>query len=405
MEAPGDHQTFDAPLTAPWPSLRPPAGRVDPLAAGVRHVPPTPDDGRGTAPPDAGQWWWHLVRGTMRRPVEVATYASGVLGILVLWAVGHWGLVAHRPLWLLYGVFAGVAGAGWAADSWYAAHPSPLRLQALNAASAVGVSVVIYLVGWGPALAIGYVIPILTITFYGASPDARWLRVSAAAWPILAMAVSQALVATGTIHLLVRTRPSFGLAAIGALAVVLVAVIASTLAAGKEEAERALAHAASHDPLTGLVNRVVFTDALARTVAACRRHGRPVAVLFCDLLGFKEVNDTRGHEAGDRAIAEVARRFVACTRREDLVARFGGDEFVMALSAEPPEAAAAAERLLRVLQQPIDPDADVRVGCSIGIACCRDGSADVDHLLSVADAAMYEAKGRGRSAYVLRHVP
>ena len=167
--------------------------------------------------------------------------------------------------------------------------------------------------------------------------------------------------------------------------------------------EQELRDAAFTDPLTGLANRACFT---ARLAAA----GRDTSIVLLDLDGFKAVNDTLGHPAGDRVLVEVARRLRAVCRDEDLVARLGGDEFVVLLgaTAAAPEADAAAEtlsrRLVEVLAQPFHlADRIVTLGASVGLAHARaqdegeqaaDGAGEA--LLRDADVAMYAAKAAGK---------
>jgi diguanylate cyclase (GGDEF)-like protein len=356
----------------------------------------------GPAPADSAAREWHrrLVRTKLRRRVELATYAGGGAGIIVLWAIARWNLVSRRPLWLLVAVFAAVGLAGFGIDALHNLRPTRLTAQLRAAVPAMGVTVIIYLIGWGPALAIGYVFPMLNMTFYGATRRALHLAI----WPLAGMGVGQILVATGDISLRLDERASFALATLGAIAVIFAAVLVAQVAAGKEDAERELAYAASHDRLTGLMNRSVFTEWLARLVSGSRRRAEPVAVLFCDLLGFKDVNDRLGHDAGDQVLAQVGQRIVSCTRTEDLVARFGGDEFVVGFAAPAGSAAtlALADRILAALEEPINVNGEpVRVGCSIGIAFCDSGNAEVNNLLSEADAAMYQAKAVGRPARIL----
>jgi diguanylate cyclase (GGDEF)-like protein len=179
------------------------------------------------------------------------------------------------------------------------------------------------------------------------------------------------------------------------------------LTAGKELAERELTFAASHDSLTGLLNRSALATRLHSLVAGPNRAPRPVAVMFCDMLGFKDVNDCFGHEAGDQALAEVARRLVATFRGDDLVARFAGDEFVVAMSAatEASSVVSAAERMLDALEVPVRLSAgSVLLGMSIGIAFSPTGILGADRLLAEADQAMYEAKALHKSSWVLREL-
>ncbi len=157
-------------------------------------------------------------------------------------------------------------------------------------------------------------------------------------------------------------------------------------------------HQATHDVLTGLPNRLLFTDRLERALAHAVRNDVPVGVLYIDLDRFKDVNDTFGHEAGDHLLRETARRLAECARHEDTVARLAGDEFAVLLphlrSAD--DVSLVAGRILDALREPVDLGAHaIHGGASIGAAVFPyDGSLPGD-LLSAADAAMYRAKDRG----------
>ncbi|MFG5408413.1 sensor domain-containing diguanylate cyclase [Piscinibacter sakaiensis] len=135
--------------------------------------------------------------------------------------------------------------------------------------------------------------------------------------------------------------------------------------------EQRLAHAALHDALTGLPNTVMFRDRLARVLESAQRHGRPAAVLFLDLDGFKSVNDRHGHAAGDAVLQQAAGRLRDGLRAEDTVARLGGDEFglVLATLGEGRDAGRVAAKLLESMARPFELAAGpVRLSCSIGIA-------------------------------------
>ncbi|MFI1990806.1 diguanylate cyclase domain-containing protein [Actinoplanes sp. NPDC020271] len=169
----------------------------------------------------------------------------------------------------------------------------------------------------------------------------------------------------------------------------------------QERAQAQLTYQARHDPLTGLANRSVLADEMDRTLP---RSSGPVAVLYLDLDGFKQVNDQFGHEAGDVVLTTVARRLSAAVRAGDLVVRLGGDEFVLfcpSLTAE--HAVRLADRVVGDVSEPIPfRGALLDVGTSIGIAAYGAGeTAGERQALRAADAAMYEAKRQGRGRWVM----
>jgi diguanylate cyclase (GGDEF)-like protein len=160
-------------------------------------------------------------------------------------------------------------------------------------------------------------------------------------------------------------------------------------------------HQARHDGLTGLANRALFRDRVDLALARTRHAPGQVAVLFVDLDGFKTVNDTLGHAAGDQLLVEAARRLASCVRPGDTAARLGGDEFAVVLDGvpEPATATQVAHRVLAALDQPFDLHATpVTCGASLGIAATSSPLDQADTLLRNADRAMYAAKriGKGR---------
>lgn len=174
----------------------------------------------------------------------------------------------------------------------------------------------------------------------------------------------------------------------------------------RREHQAELEYQATHDALTGLPNRNLLIDRLDQSIAYARRYGYFAAVVFIDLDNFKFINDSLGHQAGDRLLVEIARRLKACLRETDTVARYGGDEFVLVLNNYY-EAAAIARLLDRVLAeiaQPVDVGIDgnvqeLLVTCSIGVSLYPSDGESATNLIKSADAAMYLAKEQGKSNF------
>lgn len=162
---------------------------------------------------------------------------------------------------------------------------------------------------------------------------------------------------------------------------------------------------AHHDELTGLPNRALLADRMQQGLARARRHSTRIAVLYLDLDGFKPINDQLGHEAGDLALREVARRLSGLLRQSDTLARVGGDEFVLLVTdlgeSEVDGLAALASRCIEALAPPLAlKDSLCTLGVSIGIALGA-GDDDPERILMAADQAMYLAKNDGRGRYVV----
>lgn len=164
-----------------------------------------------------------------------------------------------------------------------------------------------------------------------------------------------------------------------------------------------LQHEATHDPLTGLPNRVLLLDRLALALSHAERQGDRIAVLFVDLDRFKRINDSLGHRAGDHVLRVAADRLRAALRTGDTVARWGGDEFIVLMNSlrDPAAAVVVATKLLDLLEREIHTDGgtDVMISCSIGISIGPQDSADSATLLSMADKAMYRSKLEGGHRY------
>ncbi len=178
-------------------------------------------------------------------------------------------------------------------------------------------------------------------------------------------------------------------------------VIQQDVSAGAEERAR-LRRLAYHDMLTDLPNRALFIELLDEAIAQAAARERRAAVMFLDLDRFKEVNDSLGHEAGDRLLKAVAERIRAGIRRSDTVARLGGDEFAIVLrNLQGAEVAdSLAQKLVNSIAQPFAFDGlRATTSASIGISLFPEDGQRADELLSRADAAMYRAKAQGRASY------
>jgi diguanylate cyclase (GGDEF)-like protein len=169
------------------------------------------------------------------------------------------------------------------------------------------------------------------------------------------------------------------------------------------ELHQVLIHQARHDSLTGLLNRAAVTEELAQRIATCSE-GHGIAILFVDLDRFKQVNDTYGHSAGDDVLVEAAQRIQAAVRDRDVVARQGGDEFVVLLSdvADASDAIEISQRICEEFKVPFQIDGRrTRIGVSVGVTLADSNTLDADSLLRQADFAMYDAKAAGGSRFVV----
>ncbi|MDO8251345.1 MAG: diguanylate cyclase [Rhodoferax sp.] len=159
---------------------------------------------------------------------------------------------------------------------------------------------------------------------------------------------------------------------------------------------------ALHDALTGLPNRRLLVDRLSLAIAHARRCKCTMAVMYLDLDGFKQINDTLGHDAGDALLSMVAARLVATVRQEDTVARLGGDEFVIALSglSHGDGVAELVPKVIQAVSQPYTIQGrSVNMTTSVGVSVYPTHGEDVETLMKSADLALYEAKRSGKNDY------
>ena len=169
-----------------------------------------------------------------------------------------------------------------------------------------------------------------------------------------------------------------------------------------EQYSRALESMALHDALTGLPNRRLLMDRLSLAIAHARRNTSAMAVMFLDLDGFKQINDTLGHDAGDTLLSMVADRLVAAVREEDTVARMGGDEFVIGLweLSHADDVAQLVSKVIQAVSQPYRIQGrDVRITTSVGVSIYPLHGEAGETLMKRADQALYEAKRAGKNDY------
>jgi diguanylate cyclase (GGDEF)-like protein/PAS domain S-box-containing protein len=170
----------------------------------------------------------------------------------------------------------------------------------------------------------------------------------------------------------------------------------------RKVAEEQVQFLAYYDALTGLPNRILFRDRLAKALAGARRQEYGVAILFLDLDRFKDINDSLGHSVGDLLLQEVAQRLKTWVREQDTVARLGGDEFLIMLTEvkDVPDAAVAAQRLIDAMTAEFVVQGQaLKVSCSVGISIFPEHGADGETLINRADAAMYSAKDYGSNHF------
>ncbi|MGD0586684.1 MAG: EAL domain-containing protein [Oryzomonas sp.] len=184
---------------------------------------------------------------------------------------------------------------------------------------------------------------------------------------------------------------------------VVATVRAQAMTEAAEQATVQMAYMAEHDILTGLPNRALMTDRLMQSIALAKRHGgKKVALMYLDLDHFKHINDSLGHEVGDRLLVSAARRLQACVRLSDTVSRHGGDEFVILLAEveDVQDAVHIAEKLMEAMAKPhLIGDHQLHITLSIGISLYPDDGKDVETVIRNADTAMYHAKKKGRNKY------
>jgi diguanylate cyclase (GGDEF)-like protein len=329
----------------------------------------------------------------------VLSYVVGPIALAILLVFRHFGLIAPLPVWSYVVTLVGIGAISVAVEPWHLAPEGSFRRYARVAFHLAGVTVVIYMTGWGPALVMGYAFVALE----------EVETAGAALWrPVMVMslanvAVAQFLIWEGLIPSFLSRSQAETVGALGMLVLALVIRMAGATGEQKERAEKLLAHQALHDMLTGLPNRAYFYERTDRALETAASDGSCCAVMLFDLDRFKEINDTLGHKFGDQVLTEVGPRVETVLRSRDMLARLGGDEFCVLLPEVTgvEDAIQVAGRIIEVLEQPFDVGGTIlgiEASCGISLAPTDGDSADL--LLQRADVAMYVAKDSPASVVV-----
>jgi diguanylate cyclase (GGDEF)-like protein len=322
-------------------------------------------------------------------------YAMAPAALVLLLIFRHWNIVAREAVWAYAVVLIGPMLLSVAANGWYDKGPSVMRLHARVAVHVTAVTLVIYLSGWGPVVVGAFAI--IAVESIGRCGSKVWRAV--ALWTLAGVVCGQIAVWRGWAPSFLPDYQAQGVAALGIVVSLFVIRMVGATGREKEAAEAKLAELALHDPLTGLPNRLLLVDRLRQSIAQARRHkaAYPV-VMFLDLDRFKLVNDSYGHSAGDDVLVQVARRLTSVLRSTDTLARFGGDEFVIACDEldDRDLVLACANRIMEVFATPFTVvGRPFHLGASIGVAILDEDDLSLEMLLSDADSAMYFAKAGG----------
>jgi diguanylate cyclase (GGDEF)-like protein len=321
----------------------------------------------------------------------VLAYVVGPMALGLLIVFRHFGLVAHLPVWAYLAAIGGSALASMLVEPWHSQPAGSVKLHVRMAIHVLAVTAVIYMTGWGPALGMAYAfVALQELQTWGAF---LWRPVMG--WSLLNIAVAQVLIWYGLLPSMLSRSQAETIGALGAFVLVIVIRMAGATGAKKEQAELQLAHAALHDMLTGLPNRAMFYDRTEEVLARAAEDGSSTAVMLFDLDRFKEINDTMGHNYGDRVLTEVGPRVTSVLRSGDTLARLGGDEFCVLLPqiAGESDAVQVANRIIAVLEFPFEVEGTVLgIEASCGISMAPTDGRNADLLLQRADVAMYVAK-------------
>ncbi|WP_411850336.1 putative bifunctional diguanylate cyclase/phosphodiesterase [Stenotrophomonas sp. LGBM10] len=287
--------------------------------------------------------------------------------------------IEYDPLWFSASLLIAIAASGaalWIAFRLRGEQHRPFLLRGL-ASLVMGLAIVgMHYTGMAAA---SFPAGSLCGAAYGEGIDSKWLAVLVIVTTLATLGI--ALIAS-VFDRQMRTRTG---------------LLADSLAQANEK----LIQAALHDPLTQLPNRMLLQDRIEQAIEKARRRQFTFAVMFCDLDGFKTINDAYGHQLGDKLLIQMSQRVAALLRAQDTFARLGGDEFVIVFQVDAPEdAAVVAERIIATVAEPFLIDAlELQVSASLGIALYPADATSERDLMAHADAAMYHTKESGRNGY------
>ncbi|WP_262071866.1 bifunctional diguanylate cyclase/phosphodiesterase [Stenotrophomonas sp. Marseille-Q5258] len=287
--------------------------------------------------------------------------------------------ITYDPLWFTASIVIAIAASGAALWIAFRLRGEQRRPFLLRGAASLVMGLAIVGMHYTGMAAASFPPGSICGAAYGEGIDSKWLAVLVIVTTLATLGI--ALIAS-VFDRQMRTRTG---------------LLADSLAQANEK----LIQAALHDPLTQLPNRMLLQDRIEQAIEKARRRQFTFAVMFCDLDGFKTINDAYGHQLGDKLLIQMSQRVAALLRAQDTFARLGGDEFVIVFQVDAPEdAAVVAERIIATIAEPFVIDAlELQVSASLGIALYPADATSERDLMAHADAAMYHTKESGRNGY------
>lgn len=324
---------------------------------------------------------------------------GAAFGAVALWLLTRAELLADVPFSSLAGLLA--CALILFMISMRLVHNSYASMAKLHIGIALqmtGVTAVIYATGLGPLLAAAFFIVVVANVRVRGSRAA----IPGTLWALLALLTGQLAIELQWAPAVVDDGLLLGVMALNAFGLAFSGLVLGGAFSDKETSEGQLWHRSLHDPLTGLANRTLLLDYLGQSLERAQRAERSVALLYLNLDRFKVVNDSLGHDVGDRLLMGVADRLLGCLRRDDVAARLGSDEFVLIIedTSTLKDLTNVAERVEEALSMPFElENHSVVTTASMGLAISTTGQVEPEPLLRAAHLALQEAKQRGRGRY------